>query len=206
MALIVQKYGGTSVGSPERIEAVTGEGALAYVAALEERLDKVAGLVRGARDDADSRVGQLVERSRKLEKELEALKAKLASSQGSDLAGQAIDIEGIKVLAARLDGADNKALREAVDQLKNKLGRAAVVLASVNGGKVSLVAGVTRGETGRIQAGALVNQVAGQVGGRGGGRPDMAQAGGSKPDKLDAALASVPDWVRERLATSGDTA
>ena len=185
-----------------RIEAVTGQAALDYVAKLEKTLDEVAGLVRGGREDAPARVNQLVERSRRLEKELEALKAKLASSQGSDLAGQAVDVDGIQVLAARLDGADGRALREAVDQLKNRLGRAAVVLAAVDGGKVALVAGVTKGETGRIKAGELVNQVAQQVGGRGGGRPDMAQAGGSRPENLDAALASVPDWVHERLAVA----
>ena len=185
-----------------RIEAVTGQAALDYVADTERRLGAVAELVRAGREDTAAKVSQLVERTRKLEKELESLKAKLASSQGSDLASQAVEIDGIKVLAARLDGADAKALRETVDQLKNRLGAAAVVLAAVSGDKVSLVAGVTKTETARITAGDLVNQVAQQVGGRGGGRPDMAQAGGSQPENLDAALASVPDWVRERLTTS----
>jgi len=185
-----------------RIEAVTGEAALAHVEALEKNLDEVAGMVKGTPGEAAAKVGQLLERNRKLEKELEALKAKLASSQGSDLAGQAREIEGIKVLAARLEGADAKGLRETVDQLKNKLGAAAVILAAVNGDKVALVAGVTRGETGRVKAGELVNHVATQIGGRGGGRPDMAQAGGSQPENLDAALASVGDWVKQQLAGS----
>jgi len=185
-----------------RIEAVTGAAALAYIEALEKNLDEVAGMVKGTPGDAAAKVGQLLERNRKLEKELEALKAKLASSQGSDLAGQAREVEGIKVLAARLEGADAKGLRETVDQLKNKLGAAAVILAAVNGDKVALVAGVTKGETGRVKAGELVNHVATQIGGRGGGRPDMAQAGGSQPENLDAALASVGDWVKQQLAGS----
>ena len=185
-----------------RIEAVTGEAALAHVEALEKNLDEVAGMVKGTAGEAAAKVGQLLERNRKLEKELEALKAKLASSQGSDLAGQAREVEGIKVLAARLEGADAKGLRETVDQLKNKLGAAAVILAAVNGDKVALVAGVTKAETGRVKAGELVNHVATQIGGRGGGRPDMAQAGGSQPENLDAALASVGDWVKQQLAGS----
>ncbi len=182
-----------------RIEAVTGEAALDYVNATEKDLGAIADLVKGNREDVTARVAQMVERSRKLEKELEALKAKLASSQGSDLAGEAVDVDGIKVLAARLDGADAKTLRETVDQLKNKLGAAAVVLASVNGDKISLVAGVTRAESKRVKAGDLVNQVATQVGGRGGGRPDMAQAGGNQPENLDAALESVVAWVRQQI-------
>ena len=182
-----------------RIEAVTGEAALDYVNATEKDLGAIADLVKGNREDVTARVAQVVERSRKLEKELEALKVKLASSQGSDLAGEAVDVDGIKVLAARLDGADAKTLRETVDQLKNKLGAAAVVLASVNGDKISLVAGVTRAESKRVKAGDLVNQVATQVGGRGGGRPDMAQAGGNQPENLDAALESVVAWVRQQI-------
>ncbi|HHJ14422.1 MAG TPA: alanine--tRNA ligase [Gammaproteobacteria bacterium] len=182
-----------------RIEAVTGQAALDHVAETERRLAEVAGLVKGGREDLVARVGQVLERSRKLEKELEILKGKLASSQGEDLAAQAQDVGGIKVLAVRLDGADVKTLRDTLDSLKSRLGQAAIVLAAVNGGKVSLVAGVTKGETGRIQAGELVNQVAQQVGGRGGGRPDMAQAGGNQPEQLEAALASVPDWVARQL-------
>ena len=185
-----------------RIEAVTGAGALAYIGETEKQLAEVAGLVKGSREDLGSKVSQLLERSRKLEKELEALKAKLASSQGSDLAGQAQEVGGIQVLAARLEGADAKVLRETVDQLKNKLGAAAVILATVNGDKVALVAGVTKAETKRLKAGELVNFVATRIGGRGGGRPDMAQAGGNQPENLDAALESVAGWVKEQLAAS----
>jgi alanyl-tRNA synthetase len=182
-----------------RIEAVTGEAALQWIAANENRLQHVAELVKGSREDADEKVAQLLEKNRLLEKELQQLKGRLASSQGSDLATQAIELDGIKVLAARLDGADVRTLRDTLDQLKNKLGSAAVVLGTVSGDKVSLVAGVTSDQTGRIKAGALVNMVASQVGGKGGGRPDMAQAGGNRPENLDAALNSVPDWIRDQL-------
>jgi len=123
----------------------------------------------------------------------------MASNQGSDLAGQAVEIDGVKVLAARMDGADSRVLRDTLDQLKNKLGSAAVVLATVDGDKISLVAGVTKDQTARLKAGELVNAVATQVGGKGGGRPDMAQAGGNNPAALDAALASVENWVREQI-------
>ncbi len=183
-----------------RIEAVSGEGALDYIGETEKNLNSVAHLVRSGRDDAASKVGQLVEQNRKLEKELEQLKAKLASSQGSDMAGQAIEVNGVKVLAAKLEGGDAKALRDTVDQLKNKLGSAAVVLATVNGERVALAAGVTQDQTKQIKAGELVNHVAQQIGGKGGGRPDMAQAGGNNPAALDQALASVEAWVREKLA------
>jgi alanyl-tRNA synthetase len=182
-----------------RIEAVTGERALDWVAENEQRLQRIAELVKGGRDDVDDKVAQLLEKHRQVEKELQQLKGKLASNQGSDLAGQAVDIDGIKVLAARLEGADSKVLRETLDQLKNKLGSAAVVLAAVTGDKISLVAGVTKDQTGRLKAGDLVNAVASRVGGKGGGRPDMAQAGGNQPEHLDAALQAVPDWVRQQL-------
>jgi len=182
-----------------RIEAVTGARALHWVADNEQRLQRIAELVKGGREDAAEKVAQLQDRNRALEKELQQLKGKLASSQGSDLAAQAVDVNGMKVLAARMEGADNKVLRETLDQLKNKLGSAAVVLATVNGDKVTLVAGVTRDRTGTIKAGELVNQVAQQVGGKGGGRPDMAQAGGNQPEHLDAALQSVPGWVQQQL-------
>ena len=185
-----------------RIEAVTGAGALDYVDATEKGLSEVAGLVKAGREEAPSKVSQLLERNRRLEKELEALKAKLASSQGSDLASQAQEVGGIKVLAARLDGADARILRDTVDQLKNKLGAAAIILGAVQGDKVSLVAGVTKAETDRIKAGQLVNHVAIQVGGKGGGRPDLAQAGGSEPHNLDAALASVAEWVAGQIGAS----
>ena len=185
-----------------RIEAVTGQHALDYVNATEKALGSIAGLVKGTSQDVEQKVGQLVERSRKLEKELEQLKAKLASAQGSDLASQAVQIGDLKLLVARLDGIDPKALRDTVDQLKNKLGSGAILLATVAGGKVSLIAGVTKDQTARIKAGDLVNCVAEQVGGRGGGRPDMAQAGGTQPENLDQALAGVPDWVKSQLAAS----
>jgi len=184
-----------------RIEAVTGERALQWVSENEQRLQRIAGLVKGSPDDAEDKVGQLLEKNRKLEKELQQLKGKLASSQGSDLVDRAVDINGIKVLAARLDGADSKILRETMDQLKNKLGSAAVVLGTVNAdNKVSIIAGVTRDQTEHLKAGELVNAVASQVGGKGGGRPDMAQAGGNQPENLDAALDSVADWVQTQLS------
>jgi len=190
---------GTAAGV-RRIEAVTGEGALQRIADDELRLDNVAKLLKGSRDDIDDKVAQLLERQRKLEKDLEQLKGKLASSAGSDLASQAVDVDGIKVLAARLDGADAKALRDTVDQLKNKLGTSAIILGAAEGDKVTLIAGVSKDATDRIKAGDLVNSVAQQVGGRGGGRPDMAQAGGSDPAALDGALTSVADWVTGQLA------
>jgi alanyl-tRNA synthetase len=182
-----------------RIEAVTGEQALAWVAAEEERLQRIAGLLNANRDEVDDKVSRLVERNKKLEKELEQLKAKLASAAGSDLAAQAVEVAGTKVLAAQLDGVDPKALRDTLDQLKNKLGSAVVLLAAVSGDKVSLVAGVTPDRTDRVKAGDLVRTIAEMVGGKGGGRPDMAQAGGSRPEALPQALAAVEPWVRERL-------
>ncbi len=182
-----------------RIEAVTGDGALRWIADNERQLDSVAALVKGARSEALSRVQQLLERNRQFEKEIERLKGMLASGAGSDLAASAVEVAGCKVLAARLDDADPKTLRDMADQLKNKLGQGAVVLAAVRDGKVSLVAGVTRELSGRIPAIELANHVAGQVGGKGGGRPDMAQAGGNDPSRLDTALASVEGWVRARL-------
>jgi alanyl-tRNA synthetase len=182
-----------------RIEAVTGESALYWVEANESRVQRIAELVKGNRDDVVEKVAQLQEKNRSLEKELQQLKGKLASTQGSDLAAQAVEINGIKVLAARMDGADTKTLRDTLDQLKNKLGSAAVVLGAVDGNKITLVAGVTKDQTATIKAGELVNQVAMQVGGKGGGRPDMAQAGGNQPENLDAALRSVAAWVEARF-------
>ncbi|MCO6414452.1 MAG: alanine--tRNA ligase [Thiogranum sp.] len=185
-----------------RIEAVTGVEALRYIGETEKTLQEVARLVKGGRDDAVSKVGLLLERSRKLEKELESLKTRLASSQGSDLVSQAEDINGIKVLAAKVEGGDARSLRDTVDQLKDKLRAAAIVLAAVQDGKVALVAGVTKGETRLVKAGDLVNQVATRIGGKGGGRPDLAQAGGNQPENLDAALAAAIDWVKQQIATS----
>jgi alanyl-tRNA synthetase len=191
--------GGIAAGV-RRIEAVTGERALTWVESEEDRLNRVADLVKGAREDVDEKVVQLIDRNRKLEKELEQLKARLASAAGSDLASQAVEVGGIKVLAAKLEGADAKSLRDTMDQLKNKLGSAVVVLAAVQGGKVSLVAGITKDLTGRMKAGDLVKAVAARVGGKGGGRPDMAQAGGNDPEGLPEALSLVDGWVRERVA------
>ncbi|MDG4595961.1 MAG: alanine--tRNA ligase [Candidatus Contendobacter sp.] len=182
-----------------RIEAVTGERALDYVASLQDRARQVAQLVKGDRDNFPDKVRQLVDRTRQLEKEIEQLKGRLASGQGADLLSQAVQVDSIKVLAARLDGVDVKTLREAVDRYKDQLKAAAVVLATVEDGKVRLVAGVTPAETQRVKAGDLANAVAQQIGGKGGGRADMAQAGGTDPTKLDHALRSVPEWVRGQL-------
>ncbi len=191
---------GTAAGI-RRIEAVTGEHAVAWLERLESNFAAVSELVKGGREDTLDKVQQMAERSRKLEKELEQLKGKLASNQGSELAEQAIEINGIKVLAAKLEGADAKTLRDTVDQLKNKLGSAVVVLGAVVGVKVSLTAGVTSDLIKQVKAGELVNHVAQQVGGKGGGRPDMAQAGGTEPAGLDSALASVKAWTEERIAS-----
>jgi alanyl-tRNA synthetase len=182
-----------------RIEAVTGQGALDAVAADEQRLKAVAQLVRGTREDVTEKVEALLERSRRLEKEVEQLKSKLASGQGGDLSAQALEVAGIKLLAARIDGADAKSLRGVVDGLKAKLGSSVVVLAAVEDGKVALVAGVSADLVGRVKAGELVGHVAAQVGGKGGGRPDFAQAGGTDPDKLAGALAGVQPWVAAKL-------
>ncbi len=190
--------GGVAAGV-RRIEAVTGERALDYVAALQESARQAAQWVKGDRDNFPDKIRQLVERARQLEKDLEQLKGRLASGQGADLLSQAVEIDGIKVLAARLDGVDAKTLREAMDRYKAQLKAAAVVLATVEDGKVRLVAGVTPAETTRIKAGDLVNEVARQVGGKGGGRPDLAQAGGTDPSQLDAALHAVPEWVRAQV-------
>ncbi len=182
-----------------RIEAVTGQGALDAVAADEQRLKTVAQLVRGTREDVAEKVEALLERSRRLEKEVEQLKSKLASGQGGDLSAQAVEVAGIKLLAARIDGADAKSLRGVVDGLKAKLGSSVVVLAAVEDGKVALVAGVSADLVGRVKAGELVGHVAAQVGGKGGGRPDFAQAGGTNPDQLAGALAGVQPWVAAKL-------
>jgi alanyl-tRNA synthetase len=183
-----------------RIEAVTGFGALAWVDNTERTLRETARLVKGTRDSVLEKVQHTVERNRQLEKEVHALKAKLANSTGSDLASSAVEVAGLKVVASELEGADRKTLMETADQLKNKLGEGVVVLASVEDGKVTLVAGVTKTATGRIKAGDLMKHLAAQVGGKGGGRPDMAQGGGSEPAKLADALAGVPDWIEKNIA------
>jgi alanyl-tRNA synthetase len=182
-----------------RVEAVTGDNALAYLQSLEGTVDALAGQLGVPRQEAAPRVLALMDRSRQLEKELAALKSRLASAQGDGLAAQAVDVKGIKVLAATLDGADARALRETMDKLKDKLKSAAIVLAAVEGGRVQLAAGVTNDRTSKVKAGELVNFVAQQVGGKGGGKPDLAMAGGSDPARLGAALASVQGWVAERL-------
>ncbi len=193
--------GGVSSGV-RRIEALTGHGALRWAEQVEQRLAAAAEALRVSPENVPSRLEQVLERSRGLEKEVERLQQRLASQAGSDLAAQAVNVGGIRVLAARVDGDQAKGLREAVDQLKNKLGSAAIVLAAVDGGKVRLVAGVTKDATDRIKAGELVNAVAAQVGGKGGGRPDFAQAGGTDPGALEGALASVPGWVGERVGAA----
>jgi alanyl-tRNA synthetase len=182
-----------------RVEAVTGEGALAFVHQQERQLQEVAAALKAQPHEAAVRVAQILDNAKALEKELAALKSKLASAQGDELLNQAVDINGVKVLAALLEGADSKTLRETLDKLKDKLKSAAIVLASVADGKVSLIAGVTADATAKVKAGELVNFVAQQVGGKGGGRPDMAMAGGSDPANLQVALTSVSNWVKEKL-------
>jgi alanyl-tRNA synthetase len=171
-----------------RIEAVTGRGALAYVAEQSQRLARIAQLVKGGPDDVEDKVQQLVSRVRSLEKDMMQLKDMLASRQGGELASQAREIGGVKVLAARLDGADAKSLRGTLDQLKDKLGSAVIVLGAAGDGKATLIVGVTGDLGGRVHAGKLVGELARHLDGKGGGRPDMAQAGGPNADGLDAAL------------------
>ena len=189
--------GGVAAGV-RRIEAVTGDNALTYLQSLESTVNQAAGTLKVTPAEIAGRIGSVLDQVKSLEKELAALKGKLASSQGDELVAKAVDINGIKVLAATLDGADVPALRETVDKLKDKLKTAAIVLASVSDGKVSLIAGVSKDATAKVKAGDLVNFVAQQVGGKGGGRPDMAQAGGTDPSALPQALAGVTTWVRER--------
>jgi alanyl-tRNA synthetase len=197
----VMSQSGVAAGV-RRIEATTGEGALRWVQNLKHEADDLAleaGFKGASLDLVKERIRTEREEKRALEKELSRFKSKFASSQGQDLAGQAVDVKGVKVLAAALDGADAKTLRETLDQLKSKLKSAAIVLGSTEGGKVSLIAGVTPDLTAKLKAGELVNYVAQQVGGKGGGRPDMAQAGGTEPAKVPAALGSVRQWVEQRL-------
>ena len=182
-----------------RVEAVTAEGALAYTHEMEARLNEAARALKAPPTEVAARIGQVLDNARALEREIARLKSMLASSQGGDLAAQAVEVNGAHVLAATIDGADAKVLRETLDKLKGRFKSAAIVLGSTDGGKVTLIAGVTSDLTGRIKAGDLVNHVATQVGGKGGGRPDMAQAGGTNPSALPAALQSVRSWVAERL-------
>jgi len=190
--------GGVAAGI-RRVEAVTGEEALAFVQQLDAQLSDIAAQVKTQPQAAASRVAQILDGVKALEKELARLKGRLAASQGDDLVNQAIDVGGVKVLAAILEGADNLALRETLDKLKDKLRSAVIVLGSSGDGKASLIAGVTADLTAKFKAGELVNAVALQVGGKGGGRADMAQAGGTRPENLAAALASVKAWVEQRL-------
>jgi len=183
-----------------RIEAVTGQAAYEWVVRLDQVVRDIAGVLRGSREEVDEKVRELVDRSKRLEKEVQQLKSKLATGQGGDVSSQAKAVGGVKVLAVQIEGADAKALRDSVDQLKQKLGSSVVVLASVQDGKVVLVAGVSADLVAQLKAGDIAGAVAAQVGGRGGGRADFAQAGGTQPEKLGAALASVEGLVRNRLA------
>ena len=182
-----------------RVEAVTGQNALAYLQALESTVQAAAGTLKASPSELQNRIGQVIDQVRSLEKEVTALKGKLASSQGDELMLQAIDVNGLKVLAARLEGADAKTLRDTMDKLKDKLKTAVIVLAAVDGSKVQIAAGVTSNATSKVKAGELVNFVASQVGGKGGGKADMAMAGGTDPSGLAAALESVQAWVAERV-------
>ena len=190
--------GGVAAGI-RRIEAVTGLAAMHWVQEMSRKVDEAAVALKTQPDELVNRIVQLQDQMKGLDRELSTLKARFASSQGDDLAGKAIDVSGIKVLASMVEGADVPGLRNAMDKLKDKLKTAAIVLATVKDGKVSLIAGITSDMTSKIKAGELVNFVASQVGGKGGGRPDMAQAGGSDPSGLPEALKSVKKWVQERL-------
>ncbi len=183
-----------------RVEAVTGRTAYEWVVHTDQVLRDIAAMLRGSREDVDEKVRELIERSRRLEKEVQQLKSKLASGQGGDLTSQAKDVGGVKVLAVQIDGADAKSLRDALDQLKAKLGSSVIVLATVHEGKVILVAGVSENLLTRMKAGEIVGAVAAQVGGKGGGRADFAQAGGSQPENLGKALAGVEALIRDRLS------
>ena len=182
-----------------RIEAITGENALAYLQSLESTVGEAAAAFKAPTAELNNRIGGALDQIKALEKEIAALKGKLASSQGDELATTAVEVNGVKVLAAKLDGADAKTLRDTMDKLKDKLGAAVIVLAAVDGDKVQLAAGVTKAETAKVKAGELVNFVAQQVGGKGGGKPDMAMAGGTDAAAVPAALASVQAWAAERL-------
>ena len=190
--------GGVAAGV-RRVEAITGENAVAYLQQLEDTVNQAAGALKAPAGDLTGRIGQALDQIKSLEREVAALKGKLASNQGDELATQAVEVNGVKLLAARLEGADAKTLRDTMDKLKDKLKSAVIVLAAVDGAKVQIAAGVTPDVMAKVKAGELVNFVAQQVGGKGGGKPDMAMAGGTVASALPAALASVQGWVGERL-------
>jgi len=190
--------GGVAAGV-RRLEAVTGQNALAYLQSLEDTVGVAAATLKAPVAELNGRLGQVVDHVKALEKEVAALKGKLASAQGDELLSQAQDINGVKLLVARLDGADAKTLRDTMDKLKDKLKTAVIVLGVVEGAKVQIAVGVTPDTTAKVKAGELVNFIAGQVGGKGGGKADMAMAGGTEPAQLPAALASVQAWVTGKL-------
>ena len=195
----ITSEGGVAAGV-RRVEAVTGLVALDYVQGMEATLGGVAGTLRVTTGELSSRVEAMLGQIKELEKELAAAKGKLASAQGDELVNSAVVVQGVKVLAARLEGADAKTLRDTMDKLKDKLKTAVIVLAAVDGDKVQIAAGVTTDTTSKVKAGELANHVASQVGGKGGGKPDMAMAGGTEPAKLGVALDSVLAWVTAKLA------
>jgi len=182
-----------------RIEAVTGQNALAYLQDLEDTVTQVAGALKAPVVEINDRIASVLDHVKSLEKEVAALKGKLASAQGDELLAQAVEVNGVKVLVAMLEGADSKTLRDTMDKLKDKLKSAVIVLATVEGDKVQIAAGVTANNVGKVKAGELVNFIAAQVGGKGGGKPDMAMAGGTEPAKLPAAMGSVLSWVSAKL-------
>jgi alanyl-tRNA synthetase len=182
-----------------RIEGVTGSGALALLDANEQQLAEVCEVVKGSTDNVALKVGALRTENRELEKEIARLKQKLATSAGSDLTAEVVEVRGIKVLAANVDGADAKSLRDTLDQCKNKLGSGVILLSAVIGDKIALTAGVTNDLTGQVKAGDLMREFAGRLGGKGGGKPDMAQGGGTDVHALPTVLKSVPDWVSSQL-------
>jgi alanyl-tRNA synthetase len=194
----VVSEGGVAAGV-RRIEAVTGANALAYLQSLESTVAQAAAMLKAPTADLNQRMAQVLDQVKALEKEMSALKGKLASFQGDELLTQAVDVKGVKLLVAKLEGADAKTLRDTMDKLKDKIKTAVVVLAAVDGEKVNIAAGVTSDSVGKVKAGELANFVAQQVGGKGGGKPDMAMAGGTNAAALPAALASVQAWVAERL-------
>jgi alanyl-tRNA synthetase len=182
-----------------RIEAVTGSGGVEWIISRDVALSGITGILKSSTDKAVEKVEQLLEKTRSLEKQIERLNSKLASAAGDSLIAQAVVVQGIKVLAVKLNDVDSKTLRDLADQLKNKLGNCAIVLSVVEGEKVSLIAVVSKDSIGKVKAGDLVNFVATQVGGKGGGKPDLAMAGGNNPSGLSEALAGVPAWIQAQL-------